>query len=203
MSQAELYQWISSVKRVFQCLGCWQALGLAIYSIGVVWSRQCAPSKVAEKLALLGKADSVQRRLERFLHNPRIDWQACCRAWSGWVLSHYRDERLILLVDETKLGERLSVMVVGLAYRECCIPLAFWAYSPKQWPLKQVELIRQLLSWIAPSIPAPVIPLVQADRGIGTSPALLRMIEQMGWYFQVRVKKNTRLRRAGEADARW
>jgi hypothetical protein len=200
MSLEELYHWQRVVRRAFGFLGCWQVLGLALYSYGVVVARQCAPSRVAEKLALLGKADTVQRRLERFLHNSRIDWQHCCQAWSGWVLSNYSAQRLILLVDETKLGEHLSMMVVGLAYGGCCIPLAFWCYLPKQWPMKQVALIETLLRWIAPGVPLGIIPLVQADRGIGTSPDLLRRIEPMGWYFEVRVQKNTRLRREGQAD---
>jgi hypothetical protein len=200
MSLSELYHWQAVVRQAFGFLGCWQVLGLALYSYGVVLARQCAPSRVAEKLPLVGKADTVQRRLERFLHNHQIDWSRCCQAWSGWVLRHYSGKRLILLVDETKLGSHLSVMVVGLAYRGCCIPLAFWCYPPKQWPLKQVDLIGTLLSWIAPSVPQGCIPLIQADRGIGTSPELLRRIEQMGWYFQVRVQKHTRLRRQAQAD---
>ncbi len=114
-------------------------MGLALYSYGVVLARQCAPSRVAEKLPLAGKADRVQRRLERSLDNERIDWQACCQAWAKWVLSHYGSQRLILLVDETKLANRLGVMVVGLAYRGCCIPLAFWCYAPQAWPMKQVD----------------------------------------------------------------
>ncbi len=116
------------------------------------------------------------------------------------MLRHYSGRRLILLVDETQLGDRLSAMVVGVAYRGCCIPLAFWCYAPTQWSLKQVALIETLLGWIAPSIPAGVLPLVQADRGIGTSPDLLRAIVRLGWHFEVRVQKNTRLRREAEPD---
>lgn len=200
MSLTELYHWQQAVRQAFGFLGYWQVLGLALYSYGVVLARQCAPSRVAEKLPLVGKADSVQRRLERWLANERIDWQRCCGAWSRWVLSHYRGERLILLVDETKLGTQLSAMVVGVAYRGCCIPLAFWCYAPTHWPQKQVRLIETLLSWIAPSVPTGVIPLVQADRGIGTSPDLLRAIVALGWHFEVRVQKNTRLRREAEPD---
>jgi hypothetical protein len=194
MSLSELYHWWGEVRQAFEGLGYWQAFGLALYSYGVVVARQCAPSRVAEHLPLVGKADTVQRRLERFLDNERIDWARCCQAWARWVLGRYRGERLILLVDETKLGGHLSVMVVGLAYRGCCIPLAFWAYGPEAWPMGQVALILELLAWIAPSVPAGVIPLVQADRGIGTSPGLLRGITALGWYFEVRVQKTTRFK---------
>lgn len=200
MSEQQLYQWQQQVREVFKGWGAWQVLGLALYSYGVILARQCAPSRVAEKLCWVGKADSVQRRLERWLHNPRLDWQAGCRVWAGWVLRSYRGTQVILLVDETRLGNKLSAMVVGLAYGGCCIPLAFWCYPPKQWPLSQVALIGELLSWIAPSVPAGRTPLVQADRGIGTSPALLRLIEGMGWHYLVRVQQNTRLRQPNGAS---
>lgn len=194
MSLAEFYHWQAQVRQMFRFLGAWQVLGLAWYSYGVVLSRHCAPSRVAEKLPLLGKADTVQRRLERWLANEHLDWQRCCQAWARWVLRGYHGARLMLLVDETALGEHLRVMAVGLAHRGGCIPLAFWAYPPDAWPLRQVDLIMTLLGWIAPSVPAGVIPLVQADRGIGTSPDLLRAIEDLGWHYLVRVQKQTRLR---------
>ncbi len=201
MSLTEFYHWLNEVRQAFVFLGHWQVFGLALYSYGVVVAQHCAPSRVAEKVPLIGKADTVQRRLERFLNNERISWQACCQAWAKWVLSRYQGQRLILLVDETKLGDYLGAMVVGLAYRGCCIPLAFWCYRPKAWPMGQVELILTLLQWIAPGVPAGVIPLVQADRGIGTSPDLLRGIVALGWYFEVRVQKNTRLKAADGTES--
>jgi len=200
MSLDELYQWHGEIEKHFKGLGRWQTFGLALYSYGVVRGRACAPSRVAEHLPELGKVASVQRRLERWLANERIDWAQSCQEWAHWVLSQYRGEQVLLLVDETKLGHHLSAMVVGLAYRGCCIPLAFWCYAPQAWPMGQVELIATLFEWIAPSIPPGVIPLVQADRGIGTSPELLRVVERLGWHYLFRVQKNTRLRDENGAE---
>ena len=115
MSLGELYNWQAQIREMFSALGYWQSLVLAMYSLGMVLARQSAPSKVAEKLGVLGKPDTVQRRLERFVDNDGIQWQGCCVAWSRWVISRYSGERLIVLVDETKLGQHLSVMMVGLA----------------------------------------------------------------------------------------
>jgi len=171
-----------------------------LYSYGVVLSRQSAPSRVAEKLSGVGKADSVQRRLEGWLANKRIDWQGCCRIWAGWVLGCWEGEVLYLLVDETKLGQHLSAMVVGLAYRGCCMPLAFWCYPAKAWPDGQVALIGRLLSWVAASVPDGLIPIVQAERGIGTSPDLIRAVENMGWQYLFRVQNRTRWRSADGAE---
>ena len=62
-------------------------------------------------------------------------------------------------------------------------------------------MILELLNWIAPSVPSGLIPLVQADRGIGTSPDLLRGLTRLGWYFEVRVQKNTRLKAADGSES--
>ncbi len=198
MNLEQLYQWQASISEYLPMLGHWQALNLALYSIGMVLCRHSAPSRVAEKCGKVGKPDSIQRRLERFLDNRQINWGACCRAWTRWVISRYDGERLILLVDETKLGQQLSVMVVGLAYRCCCIPLVFWCYNPDERPGGQVEIIDELLSWVAECIPDGLIPLIEADRGIGTSPDLVKLVERLHWQYLFRVQAQTKVSIAGQ-----
>lgn len=170
----------------------WQGLNLAALSVGVIAARSCWLSVVAERLSGLGKADSVERRLQRFVGNERVDIEACCSAWVGWVMAHWTQGRVILLVDETKLANHLSMMVVGLAYRGRCIPLAWCCYHPQAWPMSQVDLIDHLLGLVAASLPEGWIPLVQADRGIGTSPELTRRIAARGWHFLFRIQGQTR-----------
>jgi hypothetical protein len=116
----------------------------------------------------------------------------CCQQWARWILSQAETSHPVLLVDETKLGNHLRVMVVGVAYQSCCIPLVFWAYH--QMPLAQVELIELLLGWVASALPSGSQPLLQADRGIGTSPDLIRVVEGLGWHYLFRVQNDTRLR---------
>ena len=192
MNLAELYQWTGRLRGIFEGLGYWQMVGLGLFSYGVLQARACAPSRVAEHLGGVGKVASVERRLERWLANGRIDWKRCCVAWSGFVLRQYVGERLTLLVDETKLGGHLSVMVVGLAYRGCCIPLVFWCYQPDAWPMGQVALIEELLCWLAEVVPDGVVPLLLADRGLGTSPDLIRVVSALGWQYLFRVQGQTR-----------
>lgn len=194
MSQEQIYTLSSQLAQVFESLGYWQSLGLAMYSLGMIAARHCAPSRVSEKLGAIGKPTTIQRRLERFIDNRRIVIEVCCQTWARAVLRWYDGQQIILLVDETKLGRYLSVMMVGLAYRQCCIPLAWWCYRPDHWPMKQVALIQTLLSWIVPAVPPGCTPLVQADRGIGCSPGLVRVVQSMGWRFLFRVQRSTRFR---------
>lgn len=140
---------------------------------------------------MLGKPSTVQRRLERFIDNVRVDLRLSCVAWTRWLVGQVKRGRVILLVDETCLGQHLSVMVVGLAYHGCCIPLAWWCYQEQAWPMGQVSLIHELLKRVALGLPAGCVPLVQADRGIGCSPDLVRVVRDLGWHFLFRVQKST------------
>jgi hypothetical protein len=199
MSLSEVYQLYAQIREHMGCLGHWQALTLALYSVGVVLAEKCIPSKVSEKCAVFGKPETVQRRLERWLDNERIRWWVCCREWARWVLSRYVGEQLILLVDETKLGAHLSVMVVALAYRGSAIPLAYWCYHPKLWPEGgQVGLISELLSWVLEGLPEGCVPLVQADRGIGCSPKLVRSLLALRWHFLLRIQRQSKVRLNGQ-----
>jgi hypothetical protein len=177
---------------MFGCLGKWQALSLAIFSYGMMVVGRSQIQSVAECLVLVGSTESVKRRLKRWLDNERIVVQQCCVAWVDWVCRQVSE--VVLLVDETKLGKHLSVMMVGLAYHGRCIALAWRCYQVKAYPAGgQVKLISSLLNVVAAGLPDGVVPLVQADRGLGTSPALVRAVKRLGWRFLFRVQRTTQL----------
>src|SRR5574342_187453 len=199
MNRAELYTWQGVVLKIFGQLGKWQALTLALFSYGVMVVGRCHILAVAEGLVLAGQAESVKKRLKRWLDNERIAVEACCAAWVRWVSAQVSD--VVLLVDETKLGKHLRVMMVGLAYHGRCIPLAWRCYQAQAYPPEgQVALINRLLKVVAAGLPEGCVPLLQADRGLGTSPALIREVKRLGWRFLFRVQRATQLvTRSGRA----
>jgi hypothetical protein len=195
MSQTELYQWMSEIIRNMPSLGKWQGLNLALFSVGVILSERTSVQDVAKWLWELGSRASVEKRLKRFLSNSGLAWAELQVEWVSWVLRFLNVTELVLLVDETKLGKYLSVMMVGLAYRQRCIPLVWHCYHPKHYPSEgQVQLILKLLQVVKAALPEQARPLVQADRGIGTSPRLLRGIMKLKWHYLVRVQNRVRLR---------
>jgi hypothetical protein len=84
-------------------------------------------------------------------------------------------------------------MAVCLAWQGRAIPLAWQAYRAEA-ERNQVDIILSLLWQVraALSLESPVI--VEADRGIGASPALLRGIVALGWFYLVRVTNQVRVR---------
>jgi hypothetical protein len=193
--------WNGAVATAFARLSKPQTKLLALFSAGVALARSCTLARVAEALPWLGKADSIERRLQRFLAG-KINWKVGCQCLAQWVLSQVIHKGLIvLLVDETTVGEHLKAMVVGLAYHGRAIPLAWWCYHQDHYPLAQTKLIGTLLDWIAPAVRPGWKVLVQMDRGLSNSPTLLRHIEARGWYYLVRVRRDLQLRDTQKAAA--
>ena len=195
MSQIELYQWMSEIIRNLPSLGKWQGLNLALFSVGVMLSERTSVEDVSKWLWEFGSRDSVEKRLKRFLSNSGLAWAELQVEWVRWVVRFLEMTELVLLVDETKLGKYLSVMMVGIAYRQRSIPLVWRCYHPNHYPPEgQVKLILKLLEVVKAALPEQARPLVQADRGIGTSPRLLRGIVKLKWRYLMRVQKQVRLR---------
>jgi len=203
MSQYALYQWFNEVVLHLGSLNRWQAKRLVVFALGVILAESCVLSKVAEHLPWLGKADSLERRFQRFVSDGQLHMERLQQEWTKWVLSAYDSREVVLVVDETKLGGHVSVMLVGLAYQQRCIPLVWRCYQSQAYPVEgQVRLIEGLFGRIDRVLPSGVHPCVQADRGIGTSSKLIRAVQALGWGYQFRVQGTVRFRtRTGKTIA--
>jgi hypothetical protein len=194
LNQTLLYQWIELIRTQFTNLNAWQATGLALFSFGVVVAEHCRISKVAEGLAFFGRIPSLERRLRRWLANPRLDLDACWAVWIAWVWSSLDTPRAVLQVDETKIGDRLGIMMVSLAYEQRAIPLVWRCYrasSAQDYPAQgQVLMIWGLLARVLAVLPADSRPVVQMDRGLGHSSAMIKALQNLNVDFLVRVKHN-------------
>lgn len=199
MSQRQaVYQWTRQVVQQMRPMRKSQAKVLAAFSWGGAVARRCTLRMVAEAVAVIGKPDTVERRWQRWLANDGVDWQGGAKRVAQWVLRQMGPRSVVvLLVDETSLQDHLKVMVVSVAYRGRALPLAWWCYRQEAWPMGQVDLIVTLLQQVTATVPRSCRVLVEADRGIGTSPELLERLAAQGWYFLVRVQGQVRLRQAG------
>lgn len=69
-------------------------------------------------------------------------------------------------------------MVLGIWIPGGCIPLAWRSYQANHYPAEgQVKLITDLLDRVRDEFPLPLHAILLADRGIGTSPDLIRAVE--------------------------
>lgn len=165
------------------------------FVLGVLVSKSCLLDDVAHSLTPLGSRDSQYRRLQRFLANERVDGRQLQGEWAHIVMTFLKPNSLVLLVDETALSQHLKIMVLGMWMPGGCVPIAWRSYVPSAYPAcGQVGLIIDLLDRVRPAFPLPLSVVLLADRGIGTSPDLIRAVDGRGIDLLFRVQGSCRFR---------
>jgi hypothetical protein len=167
------------------CFNSWQQQNVSLFTYGVIRAESCQQGAIARAVSCAEHVESSARRFRRWLDNQRLDLQTFFQDWSRW---------------STALARRLSrywVMMVGLAWQGRCLPLAWRTYranSQADYPSEgQVGMIRALLESVKAGIGEGHTVLVLADRGIGCSPALCRVVEMLGWQYLFRVTCQTKV----------
>jgi len=165
------------------------------FALGVLASGSCQLEAIAHALQPRGTLEGQYRRLQRFLANERVEMARLQREWAATVVKTMQAQQVVLLVDETALSAHLKVMVLGIWSSGGCVPLAWRCYAPDAYPVEgQVQLISDLLARVVPVIPVNLPLGLLADRGIGTSPALMQAVEAQGCHVLFRVQGSTRFR---------
>jgi hypothetical protein len=190
----QLYQWVKRESKTWSGVSRHFRENVVVFSRGVVRARSSQIRKIAG--CVEGRADNQRRRLQRFLL-PHTPLEVFFQNWTGSVAGMLKQRQMVLVVDETKLKNQFGVRVVGVAFEGRCIPLAWRVYranSHADYPAEgQSRMIIRLLKQVRAGLPKDTPVRVLADRGIGTSPLLMRGIAALGWRFLFRVTKRSKL----------
>ena len=138
MSYPVLYQWTETIGKRLSCLNSWQVANVSLFSLGVMRAESCQQQSVARQVATGEQVASCARRWRRYLDNDNFPLASFFSQWTAWVSSQLPGNKLYLLVDETKLQDRLAAMVVGVAWEGRCLPLAWGCYranSQQHYPV--------------------------------------------------------------------
>ena len=185
MNYPLLYQWREEIATRLPSLNSWQAENVSLFSIGIIRAESSQQEQIARQVLCGEKVTSACRRLRRFGANKALNMDAFFKEWSRWVIGALETDTVYLLVDETKVADRLGVMVVGVAYEGRCIPLAWRCYRANAAaaypPEGQAGMIAQLLKQVQAGLPAATRVVVMADRGLGSPrPCAVRLMPWAG-----------------------
>jgi len=194
MNPRKLYQWVRKTSKEWEGVSRHFRENVVVFSRAVVRAESSQIRKIAGMAG--GHADSQRRRLQRFVQGQ----QPVSRFFGNWTRSVVKAlgvQSVVLVVDETKIKARFGVMVVGAVYEGRCIPLAWRVYvtnSAADYPAEgQAAMIMGLLQQVAKGMPRRTQVRLLADRGIGTSPTLMRGIMALGWTFLFRVTQHSQI----------
>jgi hypothetical protein len=205
-----LDQWTRQVADAFPRLSRPQATVLALYSFGMFLAGRCGLNSVGTALVpLLGIGfHTLRSRLQEFYqpadaksgrHRAELDVTTCFAPLLAWVLRGWQSSRLALALDATSLGDRFTVLSIGVVYRGEAIPVA-WKVLPANVPRPWEPEWRALLRAFAGTVPDGYTVIVMTDRGLYAR-WLYREIRAAGWHPVMRITGMSKFRERGSKRA--
>ena len=204
--QPELYQWIDTVVMRFPSLSKPQALGLALWSFGMIMARSCSLAAVTDLLApLLGQSfNSMRERLRDTYREAdakagkqraELDAALCRAPWLAWILDGWEGQQLAIAADATSLGDRFVVLVLSIVYHGCAVPVAWKVLKAQEkhaWKPEWLALLQQFRGLL----PAGWTVIALADRGLYAK-WLFEAVAEPKWHPFLRVNTQGAFRPEG------
>lgn len=209
-----LYQWVDVLRQRLS-LTRPQAIGLALWSIGIVLAKSCSLTAVALALATWlswPRPNLLKRLREWYLEagakkgsgtrgrgRKRRDWcvEDCAPALARWILALWPSPNVVLALDATAIRDRFTVLTIALVYRRCAIPL-LWTVLPGNTPGAWQPHWERMLGKVARQIGGSRFVLALTDRGL-YSPRLFRALVRVGWHPLMRIRAQGYYRPRGQS----
>jgi hypothetical protein len=180
--------WQTQVKEFFTQLHGHQSKTLALFVLGAIQAKSIVIPQVAEALLAESeaKASSIERRLERFLSNERIDTEETWNALLEQIMPYFRQGPMRLVIDLTPYEEHAQVIYIGILQHSRVLPLA-WKVMPGQekWDQGLWDCIEALFERLVPHIGETEC-TIMGDSAFGCFP-MVKLCQKYGWGYLFRI----------------
>src|SRR3984893_2757244 len=199
--------WTHQIGELFPSMHGHQQKTLASLVQGIVMSGSVVLQRIAETLGIEevieAKMSSIERRLSRFLANPRIKVEVIWETFIREILKNWPNQPMTFVLDMTPYRSDATIVYLGLLVHSRVLPVA-WAVMPGQekWEEKQWSIVARLLDQIIPHLEETDCTLL-ADRGLAGFP-LVKICRDRQWHYLLRVsKEHTCQRKMGQGWSSW
>ncbi len=161
---------------------------------------QCSLAALFRVLPTPGTPHAREKRLHRFLRNPRLDPRGVTNGLARLIWGSRGQGLWPILFDQTKAGAT-QALLAGVPFRGRTLPLAVYTF---QYPWKekaahsQNQLEEVFLADIETALPAKVRPVFIGDRGYARA-ALLRRSNRQARLYIIRGRVGTRVEYQGRS----
>jgi hypothetical protein len=180
--------WHHQVKEFFSGLHGHQCKTLAMFVLGAIKAESIVIPRVAEALLAESeaKAPSIERRLERFLSNQRLDTEKTWDEFLGQIMPYFQQAPMQLVLDLTPYEEHAQVLYLGLLQHSRVLPLV-WKVMPGQesWDEGLWDCIEHLCKRLAPHIGETDCTIL-GDSAFGCFP-MVKLCEKYRWHYLFRI----------------
>jgi len=188
MSSLLCEAWQRQVQAFFTSLHGHQSKTLAWFVLGAIRAQSIVLPRVAEALLAESeaKASSIERRLERFVSNPRIDVEHSWEELLTQVMPFFRKESLRVIIDVTSYEEHAQVIYVGLLAHSRVLPLV-WKVMPglQKWDQGFWSCLEELFKRLAPHVGSADCTII-GESAFGCFP-MVEMCQRYHWHYLFRI----------------
>jgi len=180
--------WHQQVKDFFGKLHGHQSKTLAMFVLGAIKAESIVLARVAEALLAESdaKAPSIERRLERFLSNEKIQPAKTWDDFLSQIMPYFRKAPLRLVIDVTAYEEHAQVIYIGLLQHSRVLPLV-WKVMPGQekWEQGFWECVGELFKRLTPHIGETDCTII-GDSAFGCFP-MVSLCRNSRWHYLFRI----------------
>ena len=141
-------------------------------------------------------AQSRQRRIRRWLGNPRINVHRLYKPIIQAALANWEDPCIYISLDTTQFWDEYCLIRLAVVHRGRALPLA-WRVLEHGSATVAFSEYQEMLRHAARYLPKRVKVILLADRGFVHTDAM-SAVRQLGWHYRIRLKGSTWLWRAGK-----
>mgnify|MGYP001802520160 FL=1 len=134
-------------------------------------------------------AQSRQRRIRRWLGNPRINVHRLYKPIIQAALANWEDECLYVSLDTTQFWDEYCLIRLAVVHRGRALPLS-WRVLRHSSATVAFSECHEMLIHAARYLPKAVKIVLLADRGFIHTDAM-QALGQLGWHYRIRLKSNT------------
>lgn len=112
--------------------------------------------KIARAVSYAHKKESLVERFRRLVKNGQIVPQVKYNPFVGLILATLSQEKLVLMIDSTKIGGACICLMVSVYYKSRALPLAWVVYKGKKGHSSQetqLDLFKTVKALLPPTSP--------------------------------------------------
>lgn len=135
-------------------------------------------------------AQSKQRRLSRWLHNPRLNPHRLYAPLIRGALSEWQDPVMYLSLDTSLFWNQYCLVRLAVVYRGRTLPLV-WRVLKHPSASVAYRDYREMFAQAVSRLPSGVKVVVLADRGFSHTEVLRGLTQEWGWHYRIRLKSDS------------
>jgi hypothetical protein len=167
-------------------------VSLAYLITGIIGSKSVQLSQVANKVVYAAKETSLVERFRRFLQNDHIVVRSEFLSFLELILAGLSQERLVLVIDSTKVGGGCICLMVSVIYKSRALPFCWVVFKGKKG--HSAETIQlALLQTVQSLLPADRAVIILGDGEFDGSELIAWLKQQTQWQYVCRAANTCKI----------